>query len=163
MLNEGFAKPFFHRSLASLPSVRYPENIRGPEDTVFLVRMCVTNNVKLLKLPLSGYIYRKTPGSLSRRGEDQVHANRMACDLLREVAVLQPSILTGVAKFARKNENYYAYIKFSAIWQNREYLRLVGLLVLNPRTVMAISELVWQKFSYDFAHALRSLRRKRFR
>lgn len=163
MLNEGFAKPFFHRSLTSLPAVRYPENIRGPEDTVFLVRMCVSNNVKLLKLPLSGYIYRKTPGSLSRRGEDQVRATRIACDLLREVAILQPSISTGVAKFTRKNENYYEYIKFSTIWANREYSKLVGLFARSPRTVMALSEIVWQKFSYDFVHALRSFRRKRFR
>jgi succinoglycan biosynthesis protein ExoO len=163
MLNEGFAKPFFHRSLTSLPAVRYPENIRGPEDTVFLVRMCVSNNVKLLKLPLSGYIYRKTPGSLSRRGEDQVRATRIACDLLREVAILQPSIATGVAKFTRKNENYYEYIKFSTIWTNHEYLKLVGLIARSPRTVIALSELVWQKFSYDFTNGLRRFRRKRFR
>ncbi len=163
MLNEGFAKPFFHRSLTSLPAVRYPENIRGPEDTVFLVRMCVSNNVKLLKLPLSGYIYRKTPGSLSRRGEDQVRATRIACDLLREVAIFEPSILTGVEKLARKNENYHEYIKFLTIWTNHEYLKLVRLFARSPRTVVALLEITWRKFSYDIVHALRNLRRKRFR
>ena len=163
MLNEGFAKPFFHKSLTSLPAVRYPENIRGPEDTVFLVRMCVSNSVKLLKLPLSGYIYRKTPGSLSRRGEDQVRATRIACDLLRETAIFEPSILTGVEKFARKNENYYEYIKFLTIWTNHEYLKLIRLFASSPHTAVALLEITWQKFSYDIVHALRNLRRKRFR
>jgi succinoglycan biosynthesis protein ExoO len=159
LLKDGYAKPFFHRSLLLDGSIRYPESIRGPEDTVFLVKLCAVNNVPLIKLATRSYVYRETPGSLSNRGKKQILANKAAHALLDEISIEFPSINSGVKEFARKNSDFENFLLIRELLVGRKYGRFLRRVFLHPKDLLIVMRKIEEKFLYEFLRISRNLSR----
>ena len=159
LTKDGYAKPFFHRSLLLDGSVRYPESIRGPEDTVFLVTLCTVNKISLIKLATRSYIYRETPGSLSNRGTIQILANKTALTLLTEISRKFPSINGGVKEFDKKNFEFEEFLLVKSLLKDRKLGKFLHRIVFHPRDVLIITRKIKEKLLYEFARISRNLSR----
>jgi len=159
LIKDGYAKLFFHRQLLSNNSVRYPESIRGPEDTVFLVTLCAVNEVPLIKLATRSYLYRETPGSLSNRGSKQILANKDAHTLLVEISKTFPSINRGVKHFERKNLEFEEFLLVKGLLEDQKYRRFLLRLLCNPRDFLIVTRKIREKLSYELLRISRNLSR----
>jgi len=159
LTKDGYAKPFFHRSLLLDGSVRYPESIRGPEDTVFLVTLCTVNKIPLIKLATRSYIYRETPGSLSNRGNKQILANKAALTLLIDISKKFPSINGGVKKFDKKNLEFEEILFVKRLLEDQKFGKFLHRIVFHPRDVLIITRKIKEKLLYEFARISRNLSR----
>lgn len=159
LIKDGYAKLFFHRQLLSNNSVQYPESIRGPEDTVFLVTLCAVNEVPLIKLATRSYLYRETPGSLSNRGSKQILANKDAHTLLVEISKTFPSINRGVKHFERKNLEFGEFLLVKGLLEDRKYGHFLLRLLCNPRDFLIVTRKIREKLFYEFFRISRNLSR----
>lgn len=159
LIEDGFAKPFFHRSLLSNGLIRYPEEIRGPEDTVFLVKLCTTNKVPLIRLATRSYIYRETPGSLSNRGLHQILAIKAAVSLLDAISIDYPSITKGVKKCAQENNDFAIYLVMKEHFKQRRFWQLLVHCSFNPRSLLISARKLREKIVYEFLRMSRNLSR----
>ncbi len=159
LIRDGYAKPFFHRSLLLDSTIRYPEGIRGPEDTVFLVMLCAVNNVPLIKLATRSYIYRETPGSLSNRGNMQINAAKVAYTLLVEISRTFPSVSRGVEKYKKANMEFEEFLLLKHLFKGRKYGEFLHRIFSNPRNVLIVMRKTREKSLYEILRISRNLSR----
>ena len=159
LIKDSHAKPFFHKSLLVDGSVRYPEDIRGPEDTVFLVTLCAVNKISLIKLATRSYIYRETPGSLSNRGLKQILAIKVAHTLLIEISNKFPSIIEGVERLIKKNNDFEEFFELKNLFRNRSFVQFLDRLIHHPKVALIVGRMIMAKLYYEFVSISRTLSR----
>ena len=98
----GYSTPFFNRALLS-GEIFYPEDIRGPEDTVFFVRLCALNDAGIVETNTQSYVYRRLEGSLSNRGLTQLKEINRAIEIMRPLSKIRPQIVTALNASLRQN------------------------------------------------------------
>jgi succinoglycan biosynthesis protein ExoO len=126
----GYSKPFFHRKLL-LENVRYPEDIKGPEDTVFFVRLCALNDVQIAAVDLANYHYRRNIESLSNRGLPQLTEINTAIQIMRAIPELKGEISASLDLMQKKNDANLLIIDIRKRLKRRELLSTLGVLYRN--------------------------------
>ena len=126
----GYSKPFFNSKLLR-SGVTYPPTIRGVEDTVFFISLCLNNTVKILKADTQSYIYRHLEESLSNRGEIQLNEVAKAVALLRKSENLPLSIRGSIDLIEKKNETNLLALKIKVHIHERQCFQIVCLLFCN--------------------------------
>lgn len=119
----GYSTPFFHRSLLG-ENTRYPEDIRGPEDTVFFIRLCVLNHAGLVETNTQSYVYRRLEGSLSNRGATQLDEINKSIEIMRPLSKIRPEITNALNTLLKHNNVNLLAAQLRLFHKNKEFYEI---------------------------------------
>jgi glycosyltransferase involved in cell wall biosynthesis len=152
----GYSKPFFHRKLL-LENVRYPEDIKGPEDTVFFVRLCALNDVQIAGVELENYHYRRNTESLSNRGLPQLTEINTAIKTMRTIPQLKGEIRASLDLMQKKNDVNLLAIDIRKRFNSRELLSIIGVLYRNRFLLPELFALARKSIMYNLSSSKRNM------
>ena len=126
----GYSTPFFNRALLG-DNICYPEDIRGPEDTVFFVRLCALNNAGIIEVNTKSYIYRRLEGSLSNRGLLQLKEIGRSIEIMRPISSTRPEITAALDTLERRNNVNLVAVQLRLHYRNKEFTQILKILIKN--------------------------------
>jgi glycosyltransferase involved in cell wall biosynthesis len=147
-------KPFFNSALFAEKKIKYNENLRGPEDTVFLVELCVKNNVPLMLSNSKNYIYRETRGSLSKRGTAQAFAISKSLDQMASYIEQVPNLENILRILRKRNQSLIKFLQLKETYQVAGLIKSVVFLSHNPFLVRFATIRLSQKLVFEIRRLL---------
>jgi glycosyltransferase involved in cell wall biosynthesis len=151
----GYSKPFFNSNLLS-SGVRYPEDIRGVEDTVFFIKLCLHNSVKIIEAETQSYVYRHVSQSLSNRGALQLDEVAKAVALLRRSENLPEAIQRSISLIEKKNQANALAQKVKFHFSSHQYIEMTSLLFIHRYLVRLLFvrtvQSIWFRAKFNHLH-----------
>jgi glycosyltransferase involved in cell wall biosynthesis len=143
------AQPFFNSALFAEKKIKYNENLRGPEDTVFLVELCVKNKAPLMLSNSKNYIYRETRGSLSKRGMAQAFAISKSLDLMASYIEQAPHLERILRILRKRNQILIKFLELKETYQVTGLIKSVVFLSHNPFLLRFVTIRLSQKLVFE--------------
>ena len=125
-------KPFFHKHVLADSRIRYPD-VRGPEDTVFFVRLVQWNGLRILETPEQSYVYRRTPRSLATRSRKRLSERQRAYELLAAEFTSPEPLAEAIRVLLETNEFEVRVFELRTALARKKLLAVARALAASPR------------------------------
>jgi succinoglycan biosynthesis protein ExoO len=146
-----FAKPFFRFTSANT-AIRYREEFKGSEDTVFFIELAkiLDESIRYVMKPM--YLYRDTPNSLVKKRKEQAEYGIDAMNyLINTFSSDHPLVEALVRRRYIFMENLFVS-KLRDHFEKREIVRLLKALFGSPKHCFAMPRRLWRSRRIQALH-----------